>query len=179
MNSLKITFRLYIFLLLVFILPSLSFSQQVTDTTYNPVFKSPAYDLGMGPVIFIDEGHYNLNTKNGRYKPFSNLLERDGYNVKEFNGVFNRKELAKCETLVISNALNENVEDWVISNPSAFTKSEISEIKEWVHNGGSLFLIADHMPMADASKDLAKAFEFDFTNGFILDSLMKGTAYLI
>jgi len=26
------------------------------------------------------------------------------------------------------------------------------------------------MPFADASKDLAKAFEFEFTNGFVFDS---------
>ncbi|MFC1760349.1 hypothetical protein ACFLZD_02375, partial [Candidatus Neomarinimicrobiota bacterium] len=68
------------------------------------------------------------------------------------------------------NALNENVEDWVIPNPSAFTKSEIDEVRQWVFEGGNLFLIADHMPIADASKALAKAFEFEFTNGFVFDS---------
>ena len=36
--------------------------------------------------------------------------------------------------------------------------------------GGSLFLIADHMPMAGAAEELAKAFDFEFTNGFVFDS---------
>jgi hypothetical protein len=164
-----------LFLLIVLILPSLLFSQQVADTTYNPIIHNPAYELGKGPVIFIDEGHYNLNTKNGRYQSFSNLLERDGYNVIEYKGVFNENELAKGKILVISNALNENVEDWVIPNPSAFTKSEIDEIRQWVFEGGNLFLIADHMPIADASKALAKAFEFEFTNGFVFDSRTEWT----
>ena len=152
------------------ILPYLLLSQQVADTTYNPIIHNPAYDLGKGPVIFIDEGHYNFHTKNGRFMAFSNLLKRDGYNVIEYKSVFNDNELAKGKILVISNALNENVEDWVIPNPSAFTKSEIDEIRKWVFEGGNLFLIADHMPFADASKDLAKAFGFKFTNGFVFDS---------
>ncbi len=88
----------------------------------------------------------------------------------EYKSVFNDNELAKGKILVISNALNENVEDWVKPNPSAFTKSEIDEIRKWVFEGGNLFLIADHMPFADASKDLAKAFGFKFTNGFVFDS---------
>ncbi|MFC1536114.1 hypothetical protein ACFL4H_01950 [Candidatus Neomarinimicrobiota bacterium] len=155
------------------VVPYLLLSQQVADTTYNPIIHNPAYELGKGPVLFIDEGHYNLNTKNGRYQSFSNLLERDGYNVIEYKSVFNKNELAQGKILVISNALNENVEDWVIPNPSAFTKSEIDEVRQWVFEGGNLFLIADHMPIADASKALAKAFEFEFTNGFVFDSRTK------
>ena len=167
----KTSYLMKIFFVLIFLIsPGLLFSQQITDTTYNPIIQNPEYELGKGPVIFIDEGHYNLNTKNGRYKPFSNLLEKDGYNVREYKGVFEKNKLAKGKILVISNALNENVEDWVIPNPSAFTKSEIDVIRQWVFSGGNLFLIADHMPIADASKDLAKAFGFEFTNGFVFDS---------
>ena len=161
-------------LLIICILPSLLLAQQIVDTTYNPIIHNPEYELGKGPIVLIDEGHYNFHTKNGRYKPFSNLLERDGYNVKEYKGVFNKNDLAKGKILVISNALSENVEDWVIPNPSAFTKIEIDEISQWVYEGGSLFLIADHMPMADAAKDLAKVFDFEFTNGFVFDTLSKG-----
>ena len=167
----KTSYLMKIFFILIFLIsPGLLFSQQITDTTYNPIIQNPEYELGKGPVIFIDEGHYNLNTKNGRYKPFSNLLEKDGYNVREYKGVFEKNKLAKGKILVISNALNENVEDWVIPNPSAFTKSEIDVIRQWVFSGGNLFLIADHMPIADASKDLAKVFGFEFTNGFVFDS---------
>ena len=118
----------------ILILPNLLFSQQIADTTYNPEIQNPEYALGKGPVVFIDEGHKNFHTKNGRYKAFSNLLERDGYNVKEYKGEFNETELAKAKIIVISNALNEiNVENWVLPNPSAFTESEIREIKQWVY----------------------------------------------
>lgn len=164
-------------LLIALISPNWLFSQQITDTTYNPTIQNPEYELGKGPVVFIDEGHLNFHTKNGRYTAFSNLLERDGYNVIEYKGIFKKNELAVGKILVISNALNENVEDWVIPNPSAFTESEINEIKQWVFEGGSLFLIADHMPFADASKALAAEFEFEFSNGFAFDTVNRGPAF--
>ncbi len=124
------------------------------------------------------KGHNNFHTKNGRYKAFSNLLERDGYNVKAFKDPFTKDELSKGKILVISNAINEiNVNDWSLPNPSAFTNSEIKIVEKWVYDGGSLFLIADHMPMAGAAKDLAAEFEFEFTNGFALDTINGGPAY--
>ena len=165
-------------LLIVLILPNWSFSQQVADTLYSPKIQNSVYEPGEGPVVFIDEGHHNFHTKNGRYKAFSNLLERDGYKVKEYKGKFNENNLSEGKILVISNALNEiNVEDWVLPNPSAFSKTEIEVVKIWVNAGGSLFLIADHMPMAGAAKDLAMMFEFEFTNGFVFDTINRGPAY--
>lgn len=165
-------------LLLIMILPGWLFSQQVADNNYNPSIQNPVYEAGKGSVVFIDEGHHNFHTKNGRYKAFSNLLIRDGYNVMEYKGEFTKKELSKGKILVISNALNKiNVEDWYLPNPSAFTRSEIEVVRKWVYNGGSLFLIADHMPMAGAAKDLAAEFGFEFTNGFVFDSINRGPAF--
>lgn len=163
-------------ILSLFLILSLdSYSQQVSDTGFSPEIKNPAYESGKGSSVFIDEGHHNFHTKDGRYKAFSTLLEKDGYKVLAYKGVFNKTELAKGKILVISNALNErNVGDWSLPNPSAFTKEEIQTVKKWVSEGGSLFLIADHMPMAGAATDLAKEFGFEFTNGFALDSLQRG-----
>lgn len=161
-----------------FVLPNCLFSQQVADTAYNPPILNPAYESGKGPVVFIDEGHHNFHTKNGRYVAFSKLLERDGYTVKAYKGEFVESELSRGDILVISNALHEiNVENWYLPNPSAFTESEIKAVKRWVKKGGSLFLIADHMPMAGAAKDLAGAFGFEFTNGFAVDTTTRGPAY--
>ena len=150
-------------------------SQQVADNDYNPEIPNPEYVAGEGPVVFIDEGHHNFHTKNGRYKSFSNLLERDGYQVTEYKGEFTKENLAKGKILVISNALNEaNVEDWSLPNASAFSNEEIKTLLNWVNEGGSLFLIADHMPMAGAAEDLARVFGFEFTNGFVFDTIARG-----
>lgn len=56
--------------------------------------------------------------------------------------------------------------------PTAFTLQEIKEIHTWVENGGSLFLIADHMPFGGAASDLAATFGFEISNGF---AVLAGT----
>lgn len=154
------------------------YAQQIADEEYAPHIPAPEYGPGKGPVVFIDEGHHNFHTKTGRYKAFSNLLERDGYVVREYKGAFEKRALAKGKILVISNALNAiNVKNWYLPNPSAFTKTEIEVVKQWIYEGGRLFLIADHMPMAGAASELAAAFGFEFTNGFALDTLSRGPAF--
>jgi hypothetical protein len=149
--------------------------QQVSDTSYNPTIRNPAYASGKGPVVYIDEGHNNFHTKDGRYMPFAMLLERDGYTVEGYKGTFETGRLKGCRILVISNALNElNTEKWYLPTPSAFTSQEIKSVTEWVKSGGSLFLIADHMPMGGAAADLASAFGFAFSNGFAVDTVRQG-----
>jgi hypothetical protein len=106
------------------------------------------------------------------------LLEQDGYRTTEYSGSFDLKKLSAGKILVISNALNEiNVQNWYLPTPSAFTGDEIDILEKWVQQGGSLFLIADHMPMAGAATDLAKKFGFEFTNGFVSHDSTEGTAF--
>lgn len=166
------------FLLFVLCISAQLVAQQVADTLYNPPIGIPEYPQGEGPIVFIDEGHHNFHTMEGRYKSFSNLLERDGYNVKPYNGPFNLKHLNEGKILVISNALHEdNVERWILPTLSAFTPEEIELLHSWVSEGGSLFLIADHMPLAGAAAELALAFEIEFTNGFVLEPNVQGPAF--
>ncbi|MCK0132068.1 GldG family protein [Flavobacteriaceae bacterium F08102] len=161
-------------LFIIFQLPYV-FAQQVTDSTFRPALINPAYKVNQGPIVYIDAGHHNFHTKEGRYKPFATLLERDGYQVKSYEGKFNLSQLSKGKILVIANALSaKNVTDWTLPTPSAFSEDEILVVKKWIENGGSLFLLADHMPMAGAAKDLAKIFDFEFTNGFAFDSVQQG-----
>ena len=166
LRSMKVFFNL-LFLLIT----SASLAQQVADTAYQPVIKNKKYDAGKGPVIQIDRGHHNFHTREGRYKPFASLLERDGYVVMDYDGDFTSEKLAGVKILVIANALHESNETrWSLPVLSAFTAEEVNAVKTWVDNGGRLFLIADHMPMGGAAKDLAAAFGFEFTNGFAVDT---------
>lgn len=170
--------KIFVFKIVFFgfiLFPLIIVSQQVADTTFNPIIKNPLYKNGKGSIIFIDEAHNNFHTKNGRYKAFSNLLESDGYQVKEFKNNFTEDKLKEGKILVISNALHKsNTQRWILPNPSAFSDVEIESLKNWVKNGGSLFLIADHMPMAGAAEELAKVFGFQFTNGFAMSTSSRG-----
>lgn len=169
--------RMFFAILTAIVLMFPSAAQQVADTMYAPLIVNSAYSAGKGPLIYIDEGHFNFHTKGDRYLPFARLLERDGYRTDGYGGSFEMKKLGRCRILVISNALNEvNVQHWYKPVYSAFTPGEIETVRKWVEGGGSLFLIADHMPMGRAAAEMAAAFGFGFTDGFALDTAQAGPA---
>jgi hypothetical protein len=145
---------------------------QVPDDSYQPVVKNPAYSSTEGPTVLIDEAHYNLHTAGGSYQAFAKLLRLDGCIVKSSTGVFSRELLNTADILVISNALNKTNADrsnWQLPTPSVFSPEEIHVVRNWVHDGGSLFLITDHMPFPGAAHDLALEFGIIFNNGFAWD----------
>jgi hypothetical protein len=141
-------------------------AQQEADPKYKPPLPRPAYESAKGPRVAIDEAHHNFHTAEGRYKPFAELLRRDGYRVDGLRQPFSAESLKGVDILVISNALHErNAEDWAPPHLPAFTKDEIAAVHRWVEMGGSLFLIVDHPPFPGAARELAKAFEVEFING--------------
>ena len=144
-------------------------AQQVADPDFKPEIKKPAYKQGSGPVVCLDEAHFNFHTAGGRYAPFAELLRRDGYVVKPSTASFSKDSLKDCRVLVIANALTKrNQTSWTLPIDPAFTDAEVSAVAEWVKGGGSLFLIVDHMPMPNANEKLATAFGVRFSNGFAL-----------
>lgn len=145
-------------------------AQQVPDTTFKAPIAQPMYAEGQGPVVMLDEAHFNFHTLSGRYRAFGNALRDDGYVVRPNTEPFTEKALAQARVLVIANALNErNARTWTLPCPSAFTKKEIAAVKAWVGQGGSLFLIADHMPFAGAAQELGAALGFTWLNCYALD----------
>ena len=148
--------------------------QQVPDKTFQPKIESPVFEKGRGPRVGIDSAHHNFHTATGRYKSFADLLKRDGYRIIDFDQSITEQTLKKIDVLVISNALNKrNISDWALPTPSAFERDEIDALKLWVAAGGSLFLIADHMPFPGAASELAKAFGFTFSNGYARPALQR------
>jgi hypothetical protein len=169
--------RTVLSMLVIASLFALAQGQQVPDTAYKPYIAHPAYPPGKGPLICIDEGHNNFHTRSDRYLPFALLLEQDGYLTEGYTGQFDAGRLSKSRILVISNALHEtNITRWHKPVLSAFTPEETETVRKWVEAGGSLFLIADHMPMGGAAAELAAAFGFGFTDGFAADTALGGTA---
>jgi len=150
---------------------------QVADTSFRPATGEPMYPPGGGPVVLFDEAHNNFHTMDGRYQTTVRLLRQDGFRVKPLREPSSPEHLAGADLLMIANALaDENVREWHLPTPSAFTREEISAVRDWVEKGGALLLIADHMPFPGAAADLAAAFGAHFLNGFATDS--TGSAHV-
>ena len=147
-----------------------TFGQQVSDTAFAPPIPNPMYITGKGPLVFIDEAHYNFHTADGRYQPFAALLRRDGYDVRASKLAFSNASLKDAKILVIANALSErNKTEWTSPTPTAFTDDEVRAVSDWVKAGGSFLLIVDHFPFPGAAENLAKAFGVRFANGYAYD----------
>ncbi len=158
----------HVLIFFVLSIPTMALAQQQPDTTFTINITTPAYNTGEGPTICIDSAHNNFHTVNGGFAPFAKVVQSDGYLVKDFSGLLQDPgTLSDCDIYMIVNPLHErNVRNWVLPNPSAFTKQEIQNLNSWVREGGSFFLIADHMPFAGAANDLGHSFGFEFSNGF-------------
>lgn len=144
-------------------------AQQQPDADADVSVGRPTWPVGRGPIVAIDEGHANFHTVDGRYGPFARLLGNDGFAVIPAKGRFTAEALKDVTVLVIANA--EPAGDYdPAADPqrSAFTADEIAVLKAWVEGGGSLLLVADHMPFAGAAADLGKAFGVTFANGYAM-----------
>jgi hypothetical protein len=148
---------------------------QLADIDFKPDVTDPAWTIGAGPRIVIDEAHSNFHTADGRYKPFAELAQRDGFVVQGNDATFTSESLANFDILVVANAVSErNVDDWSLPTPSAFTAEEVEAVREWVEGGGSLLLIVDHMPFSGAAAELGAAFGIEFNNGFAFATQDEG-----
>jgi len=79
--------------------------------------------------------------------------------------------LETCRIFVVSNPLPSDRawNTYPYPTPSAFSDEEIAALRKWVEVGGSLLLIADHMPASGAALDLAAAFDVQFNDGFAFE----------
>lgn len=145
-------------------------AQQLGDLNFVPKNTTKTFSQAQSPIVFIDEAHNNFHTMDGRYHPFVKILQSDGYLVRKNTAPFSAQSLADADILVISNALSaQNVKNWSLPNYSAFSRAEVEAVYQWVKSGGSLFLIADHMPFPKAAEDMAAIFGFQFNNGYVED----------
>jgi hypothetical protein len=138
--------------------------QQVADPDFPTRVQRPAF-VKTHPRVGIDEAHKNFHTREGRYRPLAALLESDGYALSSVSS-FEADPLQKLDILVIANALGERQGDVM---GAAFTPVECDAVRDWVRDGGSLLLIADHLPFGDAAATLAQRFGIEMGRGWALD----------
>ncbi len=163
-------------------------AQQAPDSLFLPAIANPAYVQGEGPVVLVDEGHFNAHVLEGSDRAFLEFLRRDGYRVRRSRSLLNRDTLNTGQILVIpiplaernrvrgdsTSYFNPDSTDFDLPNPSAFSAEEITAVRDWVEDGGSLLLVSDHMPAPGAVQDLALAFGIHFSNGHARDCRLPG-----
>jgi hypothetical protein len=142
-------------------------AQQIADPNFDPTIQNPAHPHAH-PVVVVDEAHANFHTIAGRYKPFADVLRADGYLVAAGTQPFTKASLARAMVLVISNALGSGFNESNAGNPpAAFTAAECDAVRDWVHGGGSLLLIADHSPFGATAATMAARFGVEMGKGYV------------
>ena len=152
--------------LLVSLNVSLFYAQVQIDTIID---LSSVKKVSIGKKVMIDGAHHNLHRINSGFSPTAILLKHMGFDVTGNDRKFNSLEnLQGIDILVIANPLSHLNRGRPV-NPifSAFEPQEIKCIENWVTQGGSLLLIADHMPFAGAADSLARSFGIKYENGFV------------
>ena len=143
-------------------------AQQVADPHFDARVDKPAFTKNF-PRILFDEAHFNFDTTHNRYNPFADLLFNDGYHISVNRQPFTKASLASHKILVIVNPLGaEDADDEGADRPG-FSAAECDAVKDWVHDGGALLLIADHTPFAAAVEVLAKKLGVDMSKGDTAD----------
>jgi len=153
---------------LILLICAIAVGQQQADPEFNTSVENPAYKRE-GPRVMFDEAHHNFHTSEGRYKPFVDLMFNDGYRVIRNRLPFTKQRLDTFKILVIADALGAEEDDDAGADDSAFNVDEITAVHDWVKDGGSLLLIADHAPFGGAASALANKFGVDMSKGYTFD----------
>ena len=148
--------------------PLAAIAQQVADPDFDTKIARPAYKQN-GPRVLFDEAHNNFHSAGGRYKAFADLITNDGYRVTPSKEKFSAATLKGFNVLVISNALGAAQMNTPDASKPAFTPEESDAVRDWVKNGGSLLLIADHAPAGSAAQILGERFGIDMSKQYTLD----------
>lgn len=141
-------------------------AQQMADPNFDASVARPAY-AETHPRVIIDEAHANFHTAGGRYQPLADLLRNDGYDVVAGTAPFSGESLTGVRVLIIANALAPDATD--DRSAPAFTEEECDAVRDWVREGGSLLLLADHAPFGSAARPLAERFDVELGAGFVFD----------
>ena len=143
--------------------PLLRHSSQRSDPEFNTRVAQPAYS-NRHPLVLFDEAHNN-DTSSGRYKPFTDLIGSDGYQVMQNSSRFSSRTLKGYQVVVIVNASGPSAS----RDNSPFTPEECDAVSEWVSHGGALLVITDHAPYSSAVAELANRFGVELTKGFTVE----------
>lgn len=140
--------------------------------------EKPAFAAGSGPLVLWDAAHHNAH--HWEMTAFHEVLRKDGFNLAFQTERWTPAALEAAAILVVPGPLAVQRESlWVKGanhywwsdegRQSAFTADEVAAAVSWVRRGGSLLLILDHAPSADAARLLAEALGVEVRNSMTWD----------
>jgi hypothetical protein len=148
---------------------TLALAQERIDPDFQPAIAQPEYRAGQGPLVLVDRAHHNFHAGAEHFEQLARLLRADGYRVRGLEERFSAEALAQANVLVIVNAVaSREDKEWSLPTSPALSFDEVEAVRLWVERGGSLLLIADHMPFPGAIGELARVFGIEFLNGFAI-----------
>lgn len=151
---------------------------QQNTLDFNPPIDKPTYAPDTGPRVAVDSGHNNLHTADTGYRPFADLLRRDGYRVSAIAAPFTAGSLRDVDVLVIANASipRDAPRDGTV-DLSVFSEAEVDAVDAWVRAGGALMLVVDHEPWPLAAGKLAARFGVEFKNAYAYEGAQGSIVY--
>jgi hypothetical protein len=163
------------FVLLIIALSFLLASCQKPNPPVPSKSGDHSIESSVNPVLAFDVGHNNSWIQD-ELEVLAEYFTTEGFVVRQHLGAFTRESLNDVHIIHISNAIApENVNNWSLPTPSAFTSKEIDVLYDWVNDGGSLLMVIEHMPFGGSFEDLARAFDVEVSNGFAVDEhLLSG-----
>jgi hypothetical protein len=156
----------------------LSNRERPYDRNFDTSVAEPAYAAD-GPLVLYDEGHVNTHTTARAYKPFADLIQNDGYELRVTREPMSPSTLTDASLLVVVCARGTND----ANDADAFTASEADAVEQWVRGGGSLLLVTDHWPFGPAVASLAERFGVRMGGGLVEDpeqhEAERGASHLV
>lgn len=147
----------------------ISMAQQRAIEGFSFNNTSPAWDKGKGPKVIIHRA-VSPYAQRGSFDPFKILSTSDGLTVNYLDRAIDKVTLSNTAILVIPNAYTNDYRQYsTLEAPSVYSDVEIALIKNWVQEGGSLLVLADHSPFAGGTIKLADAFGFSYMTGHTLN----------
>jgi hypothetical protein len=153
-------------------------SVQQADTTYVPRVSARTWPDG-GPLVAIDDAHWNAHTAARGFAPFAKLLGADGYVIAGRGNVASPAVFGSAKVVVIGNALGfrgaiQQLGQMVSIGldalaADALTDAEADQLETWVQEGGSLLLVAEQAPASRAVRSLAERFAVTMHDATVFD----------
>src|SRR5712692_220883 len=139
--------------------------QLTIDESFNPPIASPAFALGKGPRVAVDEHHQNVVSLSSYLGPVGRFLSRDGYRMQPWTQAVELSALKGIRGFIIA---NPQAPKDAATGASAFTADEVRSLRQWARSGGGPLVIADRAPFGGPAQELANAFGVKLDDNTVL-----------